>query len=370
MQRANRRCRDVHLSREVRPKYINSSSGQHVRLPPSSHSPPTAAMVNWNSPLEIFAEMVAFLKLIHVASGLYFWEFLLSVNVEWALITRQRPFKWPMIFYFINRYSMLALLVIMLYVMNGTGNANVDCKSLITAGQVFFYLALLFSSINLGLRTLALWSVNRYVVAILVALVVGEIVIFTQIKIPANRVPGIGCIPAQLPSKSIAVLHIYPMCFDIVIFALAAWRVRIHEVTSRSRLAVVLFRDGLFYIIVTVLVNIIVVVFEILNLSTFMDAIFNIPAVLAMSVAATRAVRNLQIQADKPVQTTDSISRWSNWNPAISDLHFATQPSATVNGEATTMRSMVSSSQQHVSVPMDYCSTDDAPIEAKGFVAL
>ncbi|KAI0072147.1 hypothetical protein K474DRAFT_1668155 [Panus rudis PR-1116 ss-1] len=256
-------------------------------------------MVDWNSSQELKKEQEAFIGLIHVAAGLYLWEFLLSADVELAIITRKRTYKWPIIFYIFNRYSMLLLIILVLFGMDNTIPTGIDCLAIRTAIEVCFYLSLVLSSVNLAIRTIAIWSVDRYIMLILTILVLGEVGIIAAIRVPRGSVPGHGCNPIEIPSKLAAAMHIYPMGFDIIVFALAAWKLRIYEATSRSKLAVVFFRDGLFYIAVTLLVNIFVAVFEILNLNPLMDSIFNIPAVMAMTIAATRVVRNLQVQARK-----------------------------------------------------------------------
>ncbi|KAI0072162.1 hypothetical protein K474DRAFT_1711863 [Panus rudis PR-1116 ss-1] len=306
-------------------------------------------MVNWESPDEIIHEFDALTKTIHVAMGVYVWEFLLSLDVELSIITRKRAFQWPLIFYFGNRYAMLFLIILIIFNMDyPPALTNAQCAEIVTASQILFYASIVLASINLAFRTAAIWRLNRYIMFVLGSLVIGEIVLICLIKLPKHFVPQEGCTPIDIPSTFAAALHIYPMCFDVIVFALAAWRVRIHEATSRSKLAVVLFRDGLFYIIVSLLVNIVVAVLEILNLNPLMDGISNIPAVMAMTIAATRAVRNLRNEGEVSlVQFTSHIGP-SPASAVLSDVRFASGPNMTAIPQAVTR----SVDEQHVAIPV------------------
>ncbi|KAI0072161.1 hypothetical protein K474DRAFT_448453 [Panus rudis PR-1116 ss-1] len=303
-------------------------------------------MVNWESPNEIIHELDALTKTIHVAMGVYIWEFLLSLDVEWSIITRKRAFRWPLIFYFGNRYAMLFLILLTIFGMDYPPEfTNAQCVGIVTTSQVLFYASIVLASINLALRTVAIWRSNRYIILVLGSLVIGEIVLICLIKLPKRFIPQEGCTPLDIPTTFAAALHIYPMCFDAIVFALAAWRVRIHEARSRSKLAVVLFRDGLFYIIVTLLVNMVVAVLEILNLNPLMDTISNIPAVMAMTIAATRAVRNLQHEADdSEVQFSSHIG--PPISVVLSDVQFASRPRMAAIPEGVTS----SMNEPHIAV--------------------
>jgi hypothetical protein len=48
---------------------------------------------------------------------------------------------------------------------------QVDCQALYTFNQLFGNAAIGLASVNLSLRTMALWQMNRYVVVPLVALI-------------------------------------------------------------------------------------------------------------------------------------------------------------------------------------------------------
>ncbi|KIM46553.1 hypothetical protein M413DRAFT_65449, partial [Hebeloma cylindrosporum] len=66
---------------------------------------------DWNSPAEIEKDTVAFVKLMHSVAAIYMYEWLISLDFEWDFISGKKRFRWPMIFYFLNRYCLLLALI-------------------------------------------------------------------------------------------------------------------------------------------------------------------------------------------------------------------------------------------------------------------
>ncbi|KAI0071409.1 hypothetical protein K474DRAFT_629485 [Panus rudis PR-1116 ss-1] len=293
-------------------------------------------MIDWNSPEEFAREKDIYTKLIHVLAGLYFWEYLLSLDFEWLLITRKRSFKWPMIFYLLNRYSALATVLVMVWIADGSSRRQIDCQVPITILQVFFFMSLILASINLAIRTIAIWSSDRAIVGFLVVLLIGQLVIMSFIKIGGQWQPhGVGCAPTEVPNRFVAALHGYPLAFDLVVFILACMKLHLRLINTTSGIAYVLFRDGLMYYIISFMANVVVVVLESLNLNTFMNSMFNIPAGIIVSVAATRAVRNLQMEASRPFHTPSTLPPHTP-HAVSNDLQFAHGKTISPASEYTT----------------------------------
>ncbi|KAJ3484654.1 hypothetical protein NLI96_g5496 [Meripilus lineatus] len=53
-------------------------------------------MVDWTSPEEIKFERDILVKVIHVLAGIYFWEFLTSLDFEWSFCCGKKKFSWYM----------------------------------------------------------------------------------------------------------------------------------------------------------------------------------------------------------------------------------------------------------------------------------
>lgn len=57
---------------------------------------------------------------MHAFFGLYLWELVVTLDFDWDYLSGKRRFKWPLIFYFCNRYFMLVALVGVITLLNVT----------------------------------------------------------------------------------------------------------------------------------------------------------------------------------------------------------------------------------------------------------
>ncbi|KAI0763032.1 hypothetical protein BD413DRAFT_213369 [Trametes elegans] len=252
-------------------------------------------MVNWNSPEEIAKDGAAFDKFMHALLGLYIWEFVTSLSFDWQFISGKRRFKWPLIFYFAGRYSLLFALIGIAIALNVTRPVN--CQALYTYNQVFGNAAIGFASINLSLRTMAVWSQALSVVLFLVILILGHWSLLLQgVLLKAAWIPGQGCAITYTNSKILSAAFIYTMCFDAIVLGLTAWKLGCITSVSRqdrSRIVRLIFDDGLIYFFVAFLSNIIATVFMTEHLNPVMSIIANVPAAIASTIVACRVVRRL-----------------------------------------------------------------------------
>ncbi|KAK7684952.1 hypothetical protein QCA50_011787 [Cerrena zonata] len=247
-------------------------------------------------------------RVIHFAAGLYLWEWFISLDFEWSFITRKRRFRWPMLFYFLNRYTYLAALICLLYAETSAFTVKVDCNALFNFIQISGNMAVGFASLNLSMRAVVLWSNNKYVIALLAAFSIAQWGLICRAgELQHDWILGQGCTNLRTNNKIMAATYSVSTVLDIVVIILSYWKLRIlSKVTQNSKLTTMLFRDGLIYFIVALLGNICVVVLEILNLDPLWDVMLNIPTVAVITIAATRAVRNLQTQipaSDSPPET-------------------------------------------------------------------
>lgn len=61
--------------------------------------------------------------------------------------------------------------------------------------------------------------------------------------------PGKGCVTSETDGPALAVFFVYVMVVDFIVLCLAAYKLLAFE--TRSRLANILFKDGLAYFVVT-----------------------------------------------------------------------------------------------------------------------
>ncbi|KAI0703732.1 hypothetical protein BC835DRAFT_901303 [Cytidiella melzeri] len=250
-------------------------------------------MVDWQSAEEIAHDGEAFSRLMHALLGLYIWEFVTSLDFDWDFISGRKKFKWPMIFYFANRYFLLFALIGIAIALNVT--TPVNCQALYTYNQVFGNAAIGLASINLSLRTIAVWSQNKLLVVALILVIMGHwSLLLHGILLKAEWVPGQGCAITNTDNTLLAATFIYSMCFDFTVLILTAVKLSLPRKRSESsKLVKLIFGDGLIFFFIAFLSNLIATIFMLLNLNAVMSIIANVPAAISSTIVACRAVRRL-----------------------------------------------------------------------------
>ncbi|KIY53824.1 hypothetical protein FISHEDRAFT_32602 [Fistulina hepatica ATCC 64428] len=253
-------------------------------------------MVDWTSAEVLAQESDAFIKFMHILFGLYVWEWAISLDFEWEYITRRRAFRWPLIFYFANRYILLLTLVGIVVALNI--QYPIDCTALYTLNQYTGEAALGLASANLAIRTIAVWSQNRIITVGLVIAILGQWSLILQGKFLASSfVFADGCVITSSHNNILAATYIYTMCLDFTVLVLMTWKLLGPKLSTKGlplpKLSTLLFKDGLIYFIYAFMSNFVASVFMILNLNEVMSVIFNVPAAVGSSIVACQAVRRL-----------------------------------------------------------------------------
>ncbi|THV01961.1 hypothetical protein K435DRAFT_654266 [Dendrothele bispora CBS 962.96] len=249
-------------------------------------------MVDWQSQDEIARDGVAFDKFMHALLGLYIWEWFTSLPFDWQYISGKKTFRWPLIFYFLNRYCLLFALIGIAVALNVT--AEINCQALYTFNQVMGNSSIGLASINFSLRTMAVWRQKWYIMIPLVLVILGHwSLLLHGILLKAAFIPGAGCQITETNNTLLAATFIYTMCFDFVVLSLTAWKLVI--VMGRSKLVTLIFGDGLIYFVIAFLSNTLATIFMLLNLNPVMSIIANVPSAIASTIMACRAVRRLAL---------------------------------------------------------------------------
>lgn len=243
------------------------------------------------SPEEIARDAAAFTKLMHALLGVYIWEWFTSLSFDWSYVTGKRTFRWPLIFYFLNRYCLLFSLIGIAIALNVT--TEIDCQSLYTFNSVFGNAAIGLASINLSIRTIAVWSQSWFIIVPLVAIILGHwSLLLHGILLKATWIPGQGCVITGTNASLLAATFIYTMSFDFLVLVLTAWKL-FQPNNGRSKLVGLIFSDGIIYFVIAFLGNLLATVFMLLNLNPVMSIIANVPSAIASTIVACRVVRRL-----------------------------------------------------------------------------
>jgi hypothetical protein len=284
-------------------------------------------MVNWHSPEVITEDEFIFLKFIHVLLGLYAWEWLSSLDFDWEYLTGRKKFRWPMAFYFLNRYCLLLSLIGITISFNVT--TKVDCQSLYLFNQVTGNMALGLVSINLSIRTMVVWSLKWYIVIPLVAIILGHwSLLLHGLLLRAEWDPSTGgCIITETNPSILSATFIYSMCLDFIVLCLTGFKLH-YTSANRSQIGTLIFTDGLVYFIVAFIANVIAVTFLLLNLNPVMSIIATVPAAIASTTVTCRAVRRL---ANFPLRGSDPY-QGTHTRTTISSLTVVSTPQANTIG--------------------------------------
>ncbi|KAI9455300.1 hypothetical protein F5148DRAFT_396867 [Russula earlei] len=252
---------------------LKSSVLSHTALSSTS-----AGMVSFNDPTVIANEFLALLKLWHVAYGLYIWEFLNTLDYEWSVIRGRRPYRWTIWLYSLTRLATLAAVISSIITFDDS--RPVDCQLLITSDAVLGSTASAGASLLIAIRVIAIWNKNRIVMAISLGSWVANVstLIHGVALLRGTRAPGsTTCVS---PNSSVSRLNMtVTLCVDVVMLlimlvALLRWR---QDDGSASRLIHLLWTQ----------------VFNSLNLNAVFNVMFEIPSLIALSIAATRMYRSL-----------------------------------------------------------------------------
>ncbi|KAF7307166.1 hypothetical protein MIND_00510200 [Mycena indigotica] len=249
-------------------------------------------MPDWSSQAELLKDAAVFVKFQHALLGVYAWEWFISLPFDWQVLTGRKRFRWPLIFYFANRYLLLGALIGI--AIGFDTFQEINCQSLFTFNQFAGDAAVGLASINLSLRTLAIWSQNMYIKALLVIIILGHWSLILQgVLLDAQWSDELGsCIIQDTNTTILAATFTYSMCFDLIVLLLNAYKLGVRR-QGKSRLTKMIFKDGLVFFFIAFLANLIATVFMFLKLNSIMSVVFNVPAAIASTIVATRAVRRL-----------------------------------------------------------------------------
>jgi hypothetical protein len=144
------------------------------------------------------------------------------------------------------------------------------------------------ASINLSLRTMAVWGRKWYIVVPLVVLILGHWTLLLHgvlLKSVWDPQQG-GCLITGTNNTILSATFIYSMCLDFIVLCLTGYKLYFLS-TGRSRLVNLIVRDGLMYFIVAFVANLIATTFILLQLNAVMSVIANVPAGIAATVSRT-----------------------------------------------------------------------------------
>lgn len=268
-------------------------------------------MVDWTAPdVQLFSGHVA-LYLSAISTGIYLWEFALSLEFDWQFLTLKRPFRWTLIPYLIARYVGLASFLLSIYGGNLFRPVS-HCKlwaQFIYAGA---HITCAAATFLLVLRVIAISNRTPWVTFLLVSFWLADCgtLIYTFAKIDGIYVAGLlACAPAvtvQSRPSAAASFAVDFVCLALVLFLLC--RSRGMELWN------LLVSQGIIYFVVVMVAYLTPMVLLLLNLNDGVNLSFQCLALTALVICATRMYRALATFSERENDTFTMTSARLSWN--------------------------------------------------------
>ncbi|KAH9177944.1 hypothetical protein EDB89DRAFT_1294415 [Lactarius sanguifluus] len=248
-------------------------------------------MVDWNSPQTFFANSLTLVKLIHIFDGIYIWEYFTTLWFEWeVLVTKKRQWRWTMLIYIGTRLTALAGVCTELVGFNLTTRFN--CQAWLLSVYITCYPAFALNSLLILLRTIAIWERKLIMSVALtavwltnVAFLIHGVTLARGVWLPlANACFVVDSHKARLNVLMSTVTDL------ILLFAMIIGVLRLQSDSSTWRM---LYRHGIVWILLATVGLVPPTIFLFLNLNEPMNIMFQTPAMVIMTICATRLYRSL-----------------------------------------------------------------------------
>ncbi|KAH9984326.1 hypothetical protein BJV74DRAFT_797194 [Russula compacta] len=247
-------------------------------------------MVDFRDPAVIAQDTLVVVKFWHTVAGLYFWEFVTTLDYEWSVIRGHRPYRWSIWVYSVTRAATLAAVI--LSILSLDISPPYKC-------QVSSFVAIAAASLLIVLRMCSRgeWSIPYMLPA-------------RGLSHPQLRsVWAVGqntCVLVNVKKSALNLTYIFGLVTDIVLlFIMLAGLLRLRRQGGGSfALTRLLWKQGLIWLLLATIAEVPTVVFLIVNLNAPMplNVMFQVPALITMSIGATRMHRSLVDLASRPIK--------------------------------------------------------------------
>ncbi|KAK0559144.1 hypothetical protein OC861_006734, partial [Tilletia horrida] len=238
--------------------------------------------------------------LFWLAVGFIVREQFSTARFEWDVITGKRQRRWPQFFYLavkIAWWAYVATNVLVVYTPH-----KIDCQASMYTIEALMGIITLCSSVLLACRTICVYQDRARIVVITIVTLLAcglaaawgqGVMSVSAIWIPGGGKPWTegGCAFTAV-SMDYSVKYIITMVFDFVVLMLTVYGV-IRLEGSDTKIGYTLIRQGIFYFVVTFVVNALITGFTIAQLNPVMSLILAIPTSAIAITASTRLYMEL-----------------------------------------------------------------------------
>jgi len=254
-------------------------------------------MVNFRDPFTIASESNEADRFWSFVDGIFIWEFIVTLDYEWSVIRGRRPYRWTIWIYSLTRVATLASVVLNIYTIDVT---HINCQVTVGLQFVFAYLAFAASSLLIVLRIIAIWNRNRIIVAfatgvwgINITFLIQGVIRFRASWEINNEIGLGGCVFYLDSIRLSTVVAFAADTILLLIMLFGLYRLRRHGHGGLMGLGRLLWNQGVVWLLLVVATELTPTVFILLDLNQLLDLMFQVPWMIAMSIAATRMYRSL-----------------------------------------------------------------------------
>ncbi|KAI9436249.1 hypothetical protein H4582DRAFT_464189 [Lactarius indigo] len=248
-------------------------------------------MTDWKSTTVVTAEYRALVKLTHTIWGVLLWEFVVNIGFEYSVLTGRRKFRPSFLLYLGARWCPLFCVISILVGFNSANQVN--CQTFIVVAFLFSHLSLASASALIILRIAAIWGLNKIIISIASAAWLANTgsLIHSVAVVRSTWREGICKITNTSETKTNILVTFIT---DLVLLALMlTGLLRCKNAHQRGGVWWHLYTQGLAWMIIVVVAEVPVTVFVLLNLNDPMNIMFQVPALITMTIGASRVYRGL-----------------------------------------------------------------------------
>ncbi|KAH9173128.1 hypothetical protein EDB89DRAFT_808256 [Lactarius sanguifluus] len=248
-------------------------------------------MTDWKSPAVVTAEYFTFVKLCHAIWGVLIWEFVVNIEFEYSVFTGKRKFRSSFLLYLAARWCPLFCVITILVGIDPINRIN--CQANIIFAFLFANISLVSASALIVLRIAAIWGLNKIAISIASAAWLANTgsLIHSLAVLHGTWSGGICKVTNSFETKTNILVTFVT---DLVLLALMLiGLLRWENARQRGGVGWLLYTQGLAWMIIVVLAGAPVTVFVLLNLNDPMNLMFQVPALITMTIGASRVYRGL-----------------------------------------------------------------------------
>ncbi|KAI9436255.1 hypothetical protein H4582DRAFT_464758 [Lactarius indigo] len=247
-------------------------------------------MTDWQSPAVITADYFAFVKLVHVMTGIFIWEFVVYLEFEYSFFTGKRKFRPSFLLYLGTRWFPLFVIIDALVGLDSVNRIN--CQAIVTFGFLFSHLSIISASALIVLRIAAIWGLNK--IAMSIASITWLVHTGSLIhSVAVVRATWSGGICKLNPSETRTNIPVALITDLVLLVLMLIGLLRWENAHQRGGVWWLLYTQGLVWMVFLVVAEALITVFVLLNLNDPMNKMFQIPALITMTICASRMYRGL-----------------------------------------------------------------------------